>query len=78
MTVMLYGLTEIRMEMSLLEMGVQLIILPTTSFRTMNATPYWCFESSPQYQVTFPSSVVVSPNPVNLTSATQDVPSIAF
>ena len=41
MTVMLYGLAEIRMEMSLLEIGVKLMILPTTSFRTMNATPYY-------------------------------------
>ena len=47
MTVMLYGLAEIRMEMSLLEMGVQLMILPTTSFRTMNVIQYWCFESCP-------------------------------
>ena len=37
--VMLCGLAEIRMEVSLLKMKVQLIILPTTSFRTMNATP---------------------------------------
>ena len=29
------------------------MILPTTSFRTMNATPYWRFESSPQYQILF-------------------------
>ena len=36
MTVMLCGLAEIRMDMSLLEMGVQLMILPATSFRTMN------------------------------------------
>ena len=42
MTVMLHGLVEIRMEMSLLEMGVQLKILPTTSLRTKNATLYWC------------------------------------
>ena len=33
---MLYGLAEIRVEMSLLEMGVQLIMLPTSSFRKMN------------------------------------------
>ena len=46
MTVILYGLADIRMKMSLLEMGVQLMMLPTTSFRTMNVTPYWCFESS--------------------------------
>ena len=50
-TVMLRGLAEIHMEMSLLEMGEQLMILPTTSFRTTNATQYWCLESSPQYQV---------------------------
>ena len=43
MTVMLYGLAEILMEMSLLEIGVHLMILPTTSFRAMNATPWWCF-----------------------------------
>ena len=36
MTVMLYGLAEIRVELSLLEMGVQLMILPTTSFHTMH------------------------------------------
>ena len=57
---------EIWMEMSLLEMGVQ---LPTTSFPTMNATTYWCFESSLQYQILCPSSVVVSPNSVYLISA---------
>ena len=38
MTVMLCGLAEIRMEMSLLEMGEQLVILPTTFLRTVNAT----------------------------------------
>ena len=48
---MLCGFAEIRMEVSLLEMGVQLMILPTTSFLTMNATPYRCFESSLQYQL---------------------------
>ena len=48
MTVKLGGLAEIQMEMNLLEMGVQLMILPAASFRTMNATPYQCFESSPQ------------------------------
>ena len=45
MTVMLYDLAEIGMEMSLLEMGVQLMILRPTSFRTMNVTPCWCFKS---------------------------------
>ena len=40
-----------------------------TSFRAMNATPCWCFESSQQYQILCPSSVVVSPKPVHLTSA---------
>ena len=40
MTVMLCGLAEILMEMSLLEMGVQLMNLPTTSFRTVHATLY--------------------------------------
>ena len=34
----------------------------------INATPYWCFESSPQYQILYPSSVVVSPKSVQLTS----------
>ena len=67
LTVMLCGLDEIRMEMSLMEMGAQLI-LPTTSFRTMNTTPYWCFKS-PQYHILCSSFVVVSPNPVHLTSA---------
>ena len=38
MTVMLSGLAVIRIEMSLLEMGVHLMILYSTSFRTMNAT----------------------------------------
>ena len=66
MTVM-YGLAEIRMEMSLLEIGVQLMILPTTSFCTMNVTPYWCFESSP-YQILCPSDL----------GKAQDVLSIAF
>ena len=56
---------EIWMEMSLLEMGVQ---LPTTSFPTMNATTYWCFESSLQYQILCSSSVVISPKPVHLIS----------
>ena len=45
MTVMLRSLAEIRMEMSLLEMEVQLMtlllmILPTSTLRTMNATTY--------------------------------------
>ena len=66
---MLGGLADIPMEMNLLVMGLQLMILPTTSFCTMNATPYRCFESSPQYQILCPSSVVVSPNPVHLTFA---------
>ena len=44
MTVMLHGLAEIRTEMGLQETGVQLMVLPTTSFRSMTATPYWCFE----------------------------------
>ena len=70
MTVMLCGLAEIRMEMSLPDMRVQLMILPATSFRTMHATPHRCFESSPQYQILRLSSVVVSPKPVHLTSAT--------
>ena len=35
MTVMLCGLIEIRMAMSLLEMGMQLMILPTASFHTI-------------------------------------------
>ena len=51
MTVMLYSLAEIRVEMTALEMGVQVMILPTTSFGTMNASPYWCFESSPAVPV---------------------------
>ena len=38
-------------------LAVQLI-LPTTSFCTVNATPYWCFESSPQNQILCPSSMV--------------------
>ena len=33
---------ETRMETNVLEMGVQLMILPTTSFRTVNASPYEC------------------------------------
>ena len=37
---MLCGLAEIQMKMSLLEVGVQLMLLPRASFRTMNATPY--------------------------------------
>ena len=45
---------EIWMEMSLLEMGVQVMILPTTCSRAMNAAPYWCFESSPQYLILCP------------------------
>ena len=53
MTVMC-GLVEILMEMRLLDMEVQLMILRKNSFRTNNATPYWCFESSPQYQILFP------------------------
>ena len=57
MTVMLCGLAETWM-ISLLEMGLQLIVLPTTSFCTVNATPYWCFESSPQNQILCPSSMV--------------------
>ena len=85
MTVMVCGLAEIRMEMNLLEMGVQLVILPTTCFRTTNATSYWYFTSSPQRvilvfrvfsffclflnRILCPSSMVVSSNPVDLTSA---------
>ena len=44
------GLDEIQMEMSLLEMEVKLMIIPTISFRTMNATQYWCLKSSPAVQ----------------------------
>ena len=62
------GLAEIRMDVSLLEMAVQLMTQPLDSFRTMSATPYWCFESSPQYQILCPSSVVVSPKPAHVTS----------
>ena len=46
---MLSGLKLIRMEMSLLAIGMQLMTVPTTSLLTMNVTPlisYWCFESS--------------------------------
>ena len=78
MTVMLYGLADIRMELSLLEMGVQLMILPTTTFCTMNATSYrfQIFSAVPHLVSLF---VVVSPKPVHLTSAKlQDVQSIAF
>ena len=39
---MLCGLAEIRMEMNLLELGVQLMMLPTTLFSD------WCFQSSLQ------------------------------
>ena len=74
MTVMLCGLTEIQIEVSLPEMGVQQITLPTTSFRMMNSTPYWCFQSPPQYQILCPSSVVVFPNPVQVTSARPRMP----
>ena len=45
---LMYGLAEIqivRIEMSLLEMGVQLKILSTFPFRTMTVTPYWCYVS---------------------------------
>ena len=38
MTVMSCGLPEIRMDLSLLEMGVQLMTLSVTPFRTVNAT----------------------------------------
>ena len=65
MTVISCGLTEIRMEMSLLEMGVQLMILLTTSFHTMNATPYCCFKFSLQYQILCPSTMIVCLNPLH-------------
>ena len=45
------SLAEIRKEMSLLEMGVQLMILPTTSFRTMNATPFCHLSLQVQCQI---------------------------
>ena len=79
MTVMLCGLTEIRMERSLLEMGTQLMILPTTSFHTMNAALYCCSSSSPQVQLLCLSPVgsFSKPSPSDLGKA-QDVPSIAF
>ena len=70
MTVTLCGLAKIRMAMSLLEIGVQLMILATASFHTMNAFQYWSLKSSLQERSCVPpSSVVVSPNPVHLTSA---------
>ena len=50
MAVMLQCLAEIHMEISLLEMGLQLMTLPTMFFCAMNVTPYWCFESFLQYQ----------------------------
>ena len=54
MMVVLRGLPEIRVETSLLERGVQLMTLPTTSFRTTNATPSCRFESSLQCQILCP------------------------
>ena len=57
-----------RMEMSLLDTGVQLMTHPETSFLTMNATPFRCCFSSPENHILCPSSVVVSPKPVHLTS----------
>ena len=59
---MLCGFAEIRMEMSLLEREVQLMTLSATSSHTGVLTSLQC-------QILCPSSVVVSPSPVHLTSA---------
>ena len=79
MTVMLYGLAEIRMEMSLLEMGEQLIILPTTSFRTINVTPMLVFRvfSVLPNLVSHIRGSFSKPCPSDLGKA-QDAPSTAF
>ena len=69
MTVMLCVLTEI--QISLLKIGVLLKMPPTTYFHIMNVIPYWCFKSSPQYQILCPSSMVVSPKPVHLTTVSR-------
>ena len=37
--VMVWGFTEIQIKISLLEIGVQLMTLPVTSFQMMNVTP---------------------------------------
>ena len=57
------------MEISLLEIGVQLITAVDIFFFTTNTTPFWCLDSSPLYPSLCPSRVVVSPEPVHLTSA---------
>ncbi|KAH3872993.1 hypothetical protein DPMN_036217 [Dreissena polymorpha] len=61
--VMLWGLDEIRIEMRLLEIGMQLMTLLTTFFLTMKETPWRCFEFSPQNHLLWPSSFDVSPKP---------------
>ena len=66
---MLCVLAEVRMEKSLLETGVQLMIFLTTSFRTMNATPSGCFQTFSTVQDLVPLIRSISPRPVHLTSA---------
>ena len=57
------------MEISLLEIGAQLMTAFAIFLFTRNATTFLCLGSSPLYHSLCPSSVVVSPKPVHLTSA---------
>ena len=56
------------MDISLLEIGAQLMTAFAIFLFTRNATPFWCFDSSALYHSLCLSSVVF-PKPVYLTSA---------
>ena len=81
MTMVVYGLAQIQMLMSLPEMGVQLMILPTISFSTVNAIPYWTlvfqvFPAVPDLvSLSCGSFSILCPSDLG---KAQDVPSIAF
>ena len=62
------------MELSLLEIGVQLMTAFAIFLFTRNATSCWCLDSSPLCHGLCPSSVVVSPESVHLTSASPRIP----
>ncbi|KAH3720113.1 hypothetical protein DPMN_063006 [Dreissena polymorpha] len=55
--------------MSLLETGLELMTLLTTSFLTIKANPWRCIESSPLNHILSPSSVGAPPKPTHLNLA---------
>lgn len=67
------SLAEIRIEITLPEIGEQLMNAPITFFRKRTPTSYSHLVSSPLYQSLWPSSVAVFPKPVHLTSSSPKI-----